>query len=238
MSFQAMSWAIEEELPTKEKFVLLMLANYASNDKWDCYPSIAALSKDTGMSKATVMRALKSLESLGYLVVIRRMADGINLPNIYRLIKDRQVEGGSITQQPVVSHSNEGSITQIGGVVSQCDTNLSIKPINEPINNKINKKSSKGTRLPDDFIMPDKWIVIAKEIRPNLSDLQLGEIANSFIDYWQASNSDTAIKRSWLAAWRYWIRNQKPNQNNIKQPKKQEPDFDSTDWINGVGDLL
>jgi hypothetical protein len=85
MSFQAMAWAIKLKLPTREKFVLLMLANYASNDKGDCYPSLARLAEDTGMVNNTVIAAIQKLEEMGALTVQRRKMDGVNLPNVYRL---------------------------------------------------------------------------------------------------------------------------------------------------------
>jgi len=85
MSFQAMAWAVGLKLPTREKFVLLMLANYASNDKGDCYPSLSRLAEDTGMVNNTVISAIQKLESLGVLTVERRQMGGVNLPNIYRL---------------------------------------------------------------------------------------------------------------------------------------------------------
>lgn len=85
MSFQAMAWAVRQRLPTREKFVLLMLANYASNDQGDCYPSLNRLADDTGMVRNTIIDAIKALESMGALAVIRRQQDGVNLPNVYRL---------------------------------------------------------------------------------------------------------------------------------------------------------
>ncbi|WP_434456529.1 helix-turn-helix domain-containing protein [Stutzerimonas urumqiensis] len=130
MSFQAMAWATEQKLPTREKFVLIMLANYASNDAWDCHPSLNTLAEDTGMSRDTVMRAIKTLESDGMLRVIRRNVDGINLPNVYRLIRSA---GSSRTVQGVVAECGEGGSTQQGGVVAECDSNLSLEPINEPV---------------------------------------------------------------------------------------------------------
>ena len=122
MSFQAMAWAVEIKLPVKEKITLLMLANYASNENGDCYPSINTLAEVTGMSRDSVMRAIKSLEELGMLRVNRRQVEGVNLPNSYTL-----------NLRGVVAHSGEGSSTQQGGVVADSDSNQSVKPIKEPV---------------------------------------------------------------------------------------------------------
>lgn len=85
MSFQAMAWAIEQRLPTHEKFVLLMLANFTSNERGDCFPSIGRLASDTGLSKDSVERAIKRLEGQGAITVTRRKVAGVNQPNVYRL---------------------------------------------------------------------------------------------------------------------------------------------------------
>lgn len=79
-----MAWAIALKLPTREKFVLLMLANYAG-ERGEAWPSTLRLAEDTGMSRSTVIEALRKLEATGAMRVERRMQDGVNLPNIYHL---------------------------------------------------------------------------------------------------------------------------------------------------------
>jgi hypothetical protein len=74
------------------------------------------------MSRDTVIRAIKSLEDAGFLTIVRRTMDGINLPNVYRLNK----------MQGVVAVCDQGSSTQRLGVVAVCDSNLSLEPIIEP----------------------------------------------------------------------------------------------------------
>ncbi len=106
MSFQAMAWAVGLKLPTREKFVLLMLANYASNDKGDCYPSLSRLAEDTGMVNNTVISAIQKLEQMGVLTVQRRKLDTVNLPNIYRL---NLAWGGSAPDAPPVQQVQGGS---------------------------------------------------------------------------------------------------------------------------------
>jgi len=117
MSFQAMAWAVSQKLPTKEKFVLIMMANYADEDG-KCWPSMNRLCEDTGMKKDSVIRAIKALEEIGLAEVERRKIEGVNLPNIYHL-NLRGVVAHS--DQGVVAHSEEGSRSQ------------RLKPISEPI---------------------------------------------------------------------------------------------------------
>ena len=84
MSFIAMSLAISRNLPTKEKFILLMMANYA-DENLHCYPSMNRLCADTGMSRDSVIRAIKGLEERGLVSVHREKRNGVNLCNSYDL---------------------------------------------------------------------------------------------------------------------------------------------------------
>ena len=84
MSFQAMTWAVKTKLSTHEKFVLIMMANYAdSNGR--CWPSLNTLSRDTGVSKSTVQRAIKSLAKQGLIKIESRTYRGRTISNAYKL---------------------------------------------------------------------------------------------------------------------------------------------------------
>ena len=117
-----MSWAMNQRpRGSKEKFVLLLLANYASSETGECFPSLSTLADQTRLSRDSVIRAIKALEEDGFVSTKRRKADGVNLPNYY-----------SLNLQGVVAHSDHPSSTMRLGVVAPCDSNLSSEPINEP----------------------------------------------------------------------------------------------------------
>lgn len=99
MSFQAMAWAVDVKLPTREKFVLLMLANRTNHDTGRCDPSHKRIAEDCGMSVSSVKRAIETLEQKGYLVTENRAANGVKLPNSYRLQMNQGV--GSQRTYPV-----------------------------------------------------------------------------------------------------------------------------------------
>lgn len=84
MSFQAMAWAVSHKLPSKDKFVLVMMANYADEDG-KCWPSLNRLADDTSMSRSTIQLAIKGLEAAGMLRIEQRSQDGVKLPNYYYL---------------------------------------------------------------------------------------------------------------------------------------------------------
>lgn len=108
MSFQAMTWAVEQELPVKQKIVLLMLANRTNHDTGRCDPSHKRLAKECGMSISSVKRAIAELEAAGYLTVENRRIGDVNLPNQYVLNLNRvgshRTEVGSHRPEGVGSH--------------------------------------------------------------------------------------------------------------------------------------
>ena len=110
MSFQAMTWAVEQELPAMQKIVLLMLANRTNHDTGLCFPSHDTLAKECGMDRRSVIRQIEKLELVGLLSVIRSTNDkGEKNANRYKL----NLTGGSDTKSlGVVSESHAGSDTE------------------------------------------------------------------------------------------------------------------------------
>lgn len=127
MSFQAMAWAVKQKpAGSKEKFVLLMLANYASNNEGECHPSIQEICEATMLSKDSVIRALKSLEDDGLITTIRKRQGRVNLVNSYTLTMREVVADSDPAEW---SQPAGGSRTERLGVVAQSDPNLSEEPI-------------------------------------------------------------------------------------------------------------
>jgi len=61
----------DEKLLPSEKLVYVVLSKFASQER-SCFPSLSTLSKLSGYSKSTVVRAINRLSSLGYLTKERR----------------------------------------------------------------------------------------------------------------------------------------------------------------------
>jgi hypothetical protein len=127
MSFQAMADVIKLRLPTNEKFILLMLANYADQDG-KCWPSIARLAADTGLHESSVKRALHVLRSYSGLVGIE--SGGGVQSNRYVLGFDviHRMLGEGVQAEP-------GFCVSSGGVQGEPPGGfrVSYEPINEPI---------------------------------------------------------------------------------------------------------
>lgn len=84
-----MHWAVQQRLPTMQKFVLLMLANRTNHDTGRCDPSHRRIADDCGMSPASVKRAIKALVDAEYLIVEGRIKNGEKQPNQYLLCLER-----------------------------------------------------------------------------------------------------------------------------------------------------
>jgi biotin operon repressor len=123
MSFQAMAWAAAQKLPTRDKFVLVMMANYA-DEIGKCWPSLNRLSAETSMSRSTVQLAIKALADAGLLRIEQRYQDGVSLPNHYFLTLT------GVYREPVHHTENEEGVYRqpVGGIPT-----VGTKPIKEPI---------------------------------------------------------------------------------------------------------
>lgn len=68
---------------------------------------------------------------------------------------------------------------------------------------------SRGSRLPNDWMLPPEWRVWAQQER---SDLNVDREAASFADYWYAKAGKDGRKADWQATWRNWVRNARVGQ--------------------------
>ncbi len=66
MSWKAVDWATDARLGSPVlKLILILLANKA-DEQFSCFPSVRTLMAESGAGRSTVMRALNTLETDGY----------------------------------------------------------------------------------------------------------------------------------------------------------------------------
>lgn len=184
MSFQAMTWAVEQELPALQKLVLLMLANCSNHHTGQCNPSHDRLARECGMSKDSVKRAISELAEKGLLDIRRVTKDGVNLPNQYSLKVGSSVGG-------VGADSTEGGCSEHRGVGADSTTKQEVKPGSKP-------KAIK-TLIPGDFGISEGVRFWADENGFDRLEIRL----ERFIGYVKA-NGKTYV--DWDAAFRNAIR--------------------------------
>lgn len=66
------------------------------------------------------------------------------------------------------------------------------------------KGQSKGSRLSEDWTLPEEWGDWAEELGFNFDEIV--KESHVFRDYWIAKTGATAVKKDWFATWRNWMR--------------------------------
>lgn len=134
MSFQAMTWALKQKLPTPhERWILVAIANYA-NENFEAWPSKAKIADDTGYSQSTICKYLASLEAAGIIAVVERFVDGGQVTSIIKLMACPP-DGPPVraTDTPSPSRTKPLSVPRTPPV-RRTDTEPITEPINEPKN--------------------------------------------------------------------------------------------------------
>jgi hypothetical protein len=67
-------------------------------------------------------------------------------------------------------------------------------------------ESSQGSRLPNDWTLPNEYRDYCRQERPDLSP---DTVAERFRDHWIAKAGRDGVKLDWLATWRNWVRSER-----------------------------
>lgn len=98
------------------------------------------------------------------------------------------------------------------------------------VKDSVNKESTKGSRLSQDWVIPDEYIKFCQTERPDLDAVLVG---NTFKDFWISKSGSGATKLNWFATWRNWVRNQRAT-SNVQKPMKGYgfvSDAQFNDWL-------
>lgn len=89
--------------------------------------------------------------------------------------------------------------------------------------------NKRGSRLPEDWELPDEWYQWAIETRP---DVDAALEADKFKDYWLSRADKGAIKVDWQRTWRNWIRSAfATRKNNERYRNSNRSSNEQSDWI-------
>ena len=132
MSFQAMTWAMNRPVSNAgQKLVLLMLANHSNFHTGQCNPSHKLLANECAMGISTLKGHIQALQEFGYITIIHKYADAIQLPNQYKLNFDG-----------VGQNLADGGSESDGGIGQNLATNLEDKPGIQPRVNVVQENTS------------------------------------------------------------------------------------------------
>ena len=191
MSFQAMTWAVEQKLPALQKLVLLMLANRTNHETGVCIPRIKTLAEECGMSVRSCQAAIKSLVDLGMLRIQARFNDGTQLSNQYQLMLTRvqDVHPPMHELHPTVQEVREAGAGGAGGGVHHVHTEPgSTKPGKEP--KDAPKRVSSSNRQKDDNQETARTLSKAELIAMHGID---AELAQAFLEHRKAKKAKLTL---------------------------------------------
>lgn len=110
MSYRALNWAWEADLPTSQKFVLVALADMADEHE-SCFPGQERLGRMIGATDRTVRAALVKLEESGLISrTQRRGADGMRTSDRYVLHTNRKIL--PVVESPEADDDLTGNLRQ------------------------------------------------------------------------------------------------------------------------------
>jgi hypothetical protein len=214
MSFEAMRWAMSQHAPSSpSKFVLVALANAAHVEDWLAWPSIAYLTSTTQQDRKTVMSNLRKLEIAG-LIQRTGLTGKTGQVIVWKLSVDEPDSSANSTE--IGTSTKNGTGTNFpakqyqkrdGDQYQKRDTEPVKEPIKEPVVRATRAHAAdRGSRLPDDWTLPDTWRAWCEQHRP---DLNPQDTADAFRDYWHGAPGAKGRKADWFATWRNWCRNQR-----------------------------
>jgi hypothetical protein len=161
MSFQAMTWATEQELPAMQKIVLLMMANRTNHDTGLCFPSHDLLAKECGMAKRSLIDQINKLEAAG-LIEVMRSANEKGMKNVNRYRLNLHVKAAGKEKQELNEIGSAGDALgsagdALGGSAGAAHKPVIIEPVKEPIQNtsECAQAQEEGESFSDDHVFAD-----------------------------------------------------------------------------------
>lgn len=197
------------------RLVLLAIADCASADGSNAWPSNAEIARKAGLTDRAVRTAVAELVALGELDV--RYNAGPKGCNRYRVImgdpgrncppEESSPPSGKSPQVTPQDPEDSSPPEKIAPRKNATRTPEKISPVTviEPKPQKKTPSSSdaRATRIPEDFEVTREMVAWARANVPHVDGRRETE---RFIDHWHQASGRTASKRDWPAAWRNWMR--------------------------------
>lgn len=217
-----MTWVWDQSKSRKtQRLVLLAIADCASDDGANAYPSMAELIRKTGFSERAVQSAIGELIAMGELRVERN--GGPKGCNRYAVIMTpagdappqemrgarraggRKDEGPQVkTQHPAgdAPPAAPAPPQELRQTPAAPAPGTVLEPSLKNSSSKSSPKGVRGTRIPKDFGLTAEMIAWGRARVPRVN----GKLeTEKFINYWTAKSGRDAAKVDWDATWRNWM---------------------------------
>lgn len=196
MSIRLMNDVWKAPVSATDKLVLLALADW-SNDDGQCWPSMAQLIVKTGLSERGVRKSLRRLEDEGQLTSRQNPGKGVHYT----------VHPG--TTCPPAQNAPRHHVPQTPARRAPNTSGTTNKP-SQASPSRVTPASGKarrGTRLPEQWSLPDEWRAWAIAQRTDWPPGRVDSEAERFADHFRAAAGSRGVKQDWAATWRNWVRN-------------------------------
>lgn len=217
--------------------VLAALGTYTDKNGW-CYPSVNTLADKIHVSRSTINRSLKDLQTYGYIdtsFIFRE--DGSQAANKYKILVD--IEEDIVGVAPVTpprstrdtppchtGHPPMSSVTPPHVILHDTPPMSPVTPHELPPSND---GSSSPPIVPPSFQsvvptppqqkngkvsrllfdeLPKEWGEWAKS-EFGWSDAIIADVWANFADHWRGKAGNTSRKSDWPATWRNWCRKER-----------------------------
>lgn len=194
--------AILNQLPGSAIRVYLALALHA-NPQGYCWPGRARLATLAGMKPNQVSKALTALEHAG---LVTRLGNSRYQLSLHLVPKSAPPP----RERCLNRHPEQTSLNRPKERAAPDETR---PPTPEPV-----KSLSIADRktLPPDAV-PDSWLDVAQDLRPDLSRETISASGQRFVDYHLGQGTKAT---AWLPLWRNWIRRERGEKKSGTVPKQ------------------
>ena len=202
MSFKALAWAVEREVPhAADKLVLLGLADRHNEEAGAAYPSIEWLTRFGSLDRKTVITALQRLEASGLIGDTGRRTGRTKQVKLYALALD----GKSIPKTEPLGEAEKQSQKRNSSVFSPKQSQKrDTEPVKEPSTSEAKASSvprMKGKQIEDNWRPEiDPSSETAKETGAWPPEFLAREIER-FIGHHQSKGT---VSKNWNRQWATW----------------------------------
>jgi hypothetical protein len=220
MSVRVMSWVWEHSRAEgTDRLVLLAIADSASDDGNNAWPSISTLADKAKVSPRTVQRSIRALQLLGEITMSPNA--GRHGTNVYQVHMVRHADTPSnshpvnVTPAALTPVTPRGDTGVTGGVsLVSPEPSFNHPSTVQPDVPSGSRANVRGSRIGD-------WKPGTAEAAWSRANGYADQLAiretEKFRDYWTAESGARARKADWGAAWRNWIRRAAEQGGNTQQ---------------------
>ena len=215
MSIRVMSRAWDHSAHCgSELLMLLAIADFA-DDEGHAYPAVPTLATKCRMSARNANMLLAKLRESGELEI--RIGAGPRGTNMYRIRLTAPLKPASSLASEAHFTPEAAFTLKPASPTPEAGFPIPLKPASdesslnrhEPEEGRAKRSptASRGSRLSQDWSLPDEWRTFALKERPDLDPVKTAE---RFKDFWIAKAGKEAVKLEWFATWRNWVRSERP----------------------------